>query len=339
MIDHTPEAVVARLGAVQAQDFTGAKWSVGRRLRGVVESDLDRAFTDGTILRTHVLRPTWHLVAPADIRWMLDLTAPRVHGINGTYYRKLELDAAIRGRAAELFARALEGGRACTRDELRAVLEEDGISTAEDFRLVYLLMSAELDGVLCSGPRVGNQFTYMRLDERAPAARVLPREEALAELADRYFTSRGPATDADFARWSGLTITDARQGRGSIAERLTSGAYDGQTYWWAETAGHPLPPAPALLLSVYDEYVAGYKDRGAIVDPLDNERLVRMGNALTHIIVLDTRIAGTWRRVIDKHSVVIEQNLFRDLTGVEVEALAHAAQMVSAFFERSVILR
>lgn len=197
-----PGDVVEWLAAVQAQDYAGAKWALGLRLQDATDDDVEQAFAEGAILRTHLLRPTWHFVTPADIRWMLALTAPRAHAVNADMSRKLELDNALFKRSNAALARALHGGRQLTRDELRGVLQKAGIATDGGLRLGYLLMRAELDGMVCSGARRGKQFTYALLDERAPHAKTLGREEALAELAQRYFVSRGPATVQDFAKRS-----------------------------------------------------------------------------------------------------------------------------------------
>jgi len=202
----TPQALVEWLGAVQAQDFAAAKWALGLRLQGVTDDDIEQAFTDGAILRTHVMRPTWHFVSPADIRWLLALTAPHVRAASAYYNRKLELDDAVFRRTNAVLANALQGGKQLTRDELASALQQAGIATDGEQRVTYIMMRAELDGVICSGARRGKQFTYALLAERAQQARTLDRDEALAELTMRYFTSHGPATIQDFVWWSGLTV-------------------------------------------------------------------------------------------------------------------------------------
>ena len=199
------------LGAVQAQDYHGAKWALALRTRGVDSAALDRAFDAGAFLRTHVMRPTWHFVAPEDLRWLLALTGPRVHAVNAHPYRAFELDAPLFRRAHALLTRALRGGRSLTRLELATALEAGGIA-ARGQRLAYIVMHAEIDALVCSGPMRGKQHTYMLLEERVPPAPALARDEALATLARRYFTSHGPATAHDFAWWSGLTVADAREG-------------------------------------------------------------------------------------------------------------------------------
>ena len=207
-----PVSVVAQLGAVQAQDYAAAKWAVAQRTKGITDAAMDQALADGTIIRTHILRPTWHFVTPADIRWMLALTAPRIHAFSFTYYRKLELDKAIFKRTNTLLIKALQGGKQLTRAELKSVLKKNSITSDDPLRFTYLIIHAELDGVICSGGRRGKQFTYALLDERVLPTKALGRDEALAELAIRYFTSHGPATLKDYIWWSGLTAQDARNG-------------------------------------------------------------------------------------------------------------------------------
>ena len=207
-----PDEVVKWLGAVQAQDYHGAKWALAQRMQGATDARIEKAFTDGAILRTHVMRPTWHFVAPADIRWMLKLTAPRVNAASRYNYRKLELDDAFFHKSNKALARALRGGKQLTRDELRKAVGHVGVATNDLLRFSHILLRAELDGVICSGPRKGKQFTYALLDERTPKSRILARDEALAELTLRYFTSHGPATLQDFVWWSGQATSDARKG-------------------------------------------------------------------------------------------------------------------------------
>src|SRR5262245_16578124 len=187
----SPVEVVRWLGAVQAQEYLLAKWALGLRMVKANDDRIEQAFADGAILSTHAMRPTWHFVAPEDIRWLLMLTGPRVHGVNGTMYRQLDLDTALLSRCNELIADALRGGRQLTRDELGVMLAEKGIA-AEGMHLSYVMMHAELEAVVCSGARRGKQFTYALLDERAPETKSLTHEEALAELVRRYFTSHGP---------------------------------------------------------------------------------------------------------------------------------------------------
>ena len=332
--------VVDWLCAVQAQDYAGAKWALALRMQSATDSDLDRAFAAGDILRTHLMRPTWHFVTPADIRWMLTLTAPRVHVANAFMYRKLELDNATLQRNNAVLADTLQGGRQLTRDELRDALQNAGLAPGDGLRLSYLMMSAELDGVICSGARRGKQFTYALIDERAPQAKMLEREEALVELSRRYFISRGPATVQDFAKWSGLTIADCQRGLNAVKGQLEERIIAGQSYW-----GRPSPPdqqqvsPSAYLLSIYDEYISSYKDSSAIGEAEVGAKLMALGNALTYIMVVDGQIVGNWRRTLSQDAVTIETNPFWPLTPAEDQAVAEAARRYGAFLELPVVFR
>ena len=328
----TAQDVASWLGAVQAQDYAAAKWAVGMRMEKANEIDIEQAFNRGSLLRTHLLRPTWHFVTPADIRWLLTLTAPRVHAVNGTMYRQLELDETVFAQCYRVLVKELQDGQQLTRDELREKLRLAGIATDNLLRVTYIMMWAELERIICSGPRRGKQFTYMLLEERVPPAGPLTRDEALAELSRRYFLSRGPATVADFARWSGLTIADARHGLDAVKNLLVEEVIEGRSYWLPPTA--PITPAAApqaYLLSVYDEYVSGYKDRSAIGEAEVGPKLIALGNALAYIIVVDGQIVGTFRRVLQKKGVTIEANLFRALTEAEDEAMVAAAHRFADF--------
>ena len=334
-----PNEVVGWLGAVQAQDYAGAKWALGLRMQGATDEDIDQALADGSILRTHLLRPTWHFVTPADIRWMLTLTSPRVHAANAFMYSKLELDSSTLKRSNATLARALRNGKQLTRDELRDVLQRAGIATDDRLRLTYIMMFAELTGVICSGARRGKQFTYALLGERAPQAGTLKREEALAELAQRYFVSRGPATVQDFAKWSGLTVNDARHGLEGVKAQLRYELIDGQAYWFSKSRPSAKRVSPtAYLLPTYDEYISGYKDRSAIGKAEVGARWQAMGNDLSNIIVIDGQIVGTWKRALRKDAVVIDTDLFTRLTRAEQQAVSQAAQRYGDFVERPVEL-
>lgn len=328
-----PEEVVAGLGAVQAQDYIGATWALGVRLREGPATLVEEAFTRGAILRTHVLRPTWHFVTPADIRWMLDLTAPRVHQLNRPMYRQLELDESIFRRSHAALIGALDGGKALPRDEVRAVLEQAGIATQGPLRLGYILMEAELERLICSGPRQGNQFTYMLLDERVPHTPTMTREEAVAELVRRYFLSHGPAMVQDFAWWSGLTIADARHALDPCPPGLIQEVIEGQTYWGPNAAPWEATGHQAHLLSNYDEY-GSYKDRSAILDPADADKGV-----FSHSLLLDGHLLGTWKRTIKRRSLEVETAPYRPLTENEQQAVVRAADAYGAFLGVPVLLK
>jgi hypothetical protein len=332
-----PGDVVQWLGAVQAQDYAAAKWAVGLRLQDATDDDIERAFADGAILRTHVMRPTWHFVSPADIRWLLALTAPRVHAGNDYYYHMFGLDDAIFMRSNAVLAKALQGGKQLTRPELVSALKQAGIAT-ENLGFLHIIMHAELDGVICSGARRGKQFTYALLDERAPQAKTLERDEALAELSKRYFTSHGPATLQDFVWWSGLTTADARSGLEMVKSQFMHEVVDGQTYWFSQYA--PLAKdmsQSAYLLPNFDEYIVGYTDRSAVFDASHTKKLDPRGNVLfNHTIVMDGRVVGTWKRTMKKGTVILTPSLFTPLNEAETRALAAAAKRYDAFLDMPV---
>lgn len=336
----SPADVVQWMGAVQAQDYAGAKWAVGQRMEGATDTALDQAFADGTILRTHVMRPTWHFVTPADIRWLLALTAPRVNATNGYRYRELALDDAIFARCNAILERALAGGTHLTRAELASLFRQAGIAT-DDRQITYIMFRAELDGVICNGARRGKQFTYALLDERAPHANPFTRDEALAELTRRYFTSHGPATVRDFVWWSGLTMSDAKTGLAMVKSQLMQDVVDGQTYWCTAPAPIIQEMAPtALLLPNYDEYIVGYSDRRAALAAPPAEHLDARGNILFHhTIVLDGQVVGTWRRTLTKRGVIVEATPFAPLDADEAQAVAVAVERYGRFIGLPAALR
>jgi hypothetical protein len=329
-----PADVVRWLGAVQAQEYSPAKWAIGQRMRRATDEAIERAFAEGEILRTHVLRPTWHFVAPEDIRWMLELTGPRVKASIASYARNVSLDEVTFKRSQKVIERALRGGRHVTRSALRQALQRAGIPT-DGIRAVLMLMRAELDGLICSGPRAGKEFTYALLEERVPRSRALTRDEALMELARRYFTSRGPATLQDFVWWSGLTTADARSGIEMAGNDLSRDVIDGNVCWLPSTKRALRRTAGAAhLLPVYDEYLVAYKDRSAVVD----SRYCKPGTNLLFgsTIVVNGRVAGTWKSTRSEHETLVTLSAFAPLTGRVRRAVDDAARRYGAFLGHAV---
>ena len=335
-----PAKIIDWMGAVQAQDFGAAKWALGLRANGLTDSAIEQAFNAGEILRTHILRPTWHFVTPSDIRWMLMLTSPRVKAFNATYERKFGLEAATFHQSNRVLEQTLQGGKTLTRPQLESALREAGIPT-DDLRAMLLVMRAELDGVICSGPRQGKQFTYALLEERVQPAPQRTRDEALAELSRRYFTSHGPATLADFAWWSGLSKTDARSGLEAAKSQLVSETIEGQTYWFngTATAGQDHPQR-AFLLPCYDEYIVAYADRSAITGRIQPDKLDARGNVLfNNILIIDGQVTGTWKRIPKKDQAIIELNAFTPLPPAEEQAVKAAADQYGAFLGLPVVIK
>jgi hypothetical protein len=339
-----PAEVVRRLGAVQAQDYAGAKWAIALRSRSCVDAVVERAMTDGSIIRTHVLRPTWHFVAPEDVRWMLALTAPRIKAALASYDRKLGLDDAVFRRSNAAIERALRDGKQLTRAELAQALRRARIDVTGSQRLGHLVARAELDAIVCSGARRGKQFTYALLDERVPPTTRPERDEALLMLARRYFATRGPAATSDFAWWSGLRMADAKRAielADSTLERTTVGD---RSYWLdptAPAAASARPRSPtAHLLPNYDEYFIGFKDRSAIGERLRSADLVTGGNALiSYVVVVDGQLVGGWKRVSTNDAVAIDLTLLTPLSGAEHRAIERAAAAYETFLGMPVKVR
>jgi hypothetical protein len=334
-----PEDVVRWLGAVQAQDYGPAKWSIGHRTGAITDAALDRAFADARLLRTHVLRPTWHFVLPADIRWMLQLTGPRVHALNAYYSRQLELDDAVLAQSTAVLVEALRDGHQLTRKELQARLDRAGIATP-GFRMAYILMHAELNAVICSGALSGKQHTYALLDERAPPAKRLTHDEALAELTLRYFTSHGPASVKDFKWWSSLTAAQIKHGLEMVRPQLKREVIDGVTYWF----GVPPPSDPRALPAVhllqgYDEYAVGYSETKYVLDVTGRARSTILDRSVfIGLTIIDTQVAGHWKRTLTKDSVALEVALYAEPDAAQRHALATVVRQHGEFLGLSATL-
>ena len=320
--------------AVQSQDFLGAKWGLGQRTKRASDASIERAYDEGRILRTHVMRPTWHFVLPDDIRWLLDLTAPRVRAILAPYDRKLEIDAALRRRSAKLLAKALRDGQYRTRKEISLIYADGGIE-ATGQRLGHIVSHAELDGLICSGPMRGKQHTYGLLDERASGSRRILGDEALAELALRFFSGHGPATVKDCAWWSGLTQADVRAGIASVGNGLTRESIARTEYYFAPDAGRlSMQGRLVHLLPNYDEYLIAYRDES---QSLARGRVPIRSDALAeHFVMLDGRIVGGWRRTVTKNGFHARVLLFGSHDAEFVEAVHDEFARFSSFLAKPV---
>jgi hypothetical protein len=286
------------------------------------------------------MRPTWHFVLPDDIRWMQELTSPRVKAKMAYYDRKFEVDDATLKRSNAALAKAVRGGNHLTRKEVEGVLEAAGI-TASGQRLGQLIMRAELDALVCSGTMTGKQHTYALVEERAPNARSLPRDDALAELAGRYFTGHGPALVQDFAWWSGLTVADARAGMAMVRPELLSETVNGKKYWFASRSSAARIKNPTVhLLPNYDEYLIAYNDHSAVLEDRAPSGSAALYDVLSrHIVVMDGRVIGGWRRTAGRNEVTIETSLLITLNDIEVAALHEAAGRYSRFIGTPVVVR
>jgi hypothetical protein len=307
----SPADVVAALCAVQAQDYRASLWGIGLRTAGATEADVERAVDARAIVRTWPMRGTLHFVAPEDARWMVRLLAPRVVKRSAGRHRQLGLDEATLHRSRGLLEKALQGDRQLPRREAYAVLERAGIATAAQ-RGVHILGTLAMQGVLCVSGHREKQPTFALLDEWVRTHRDLSGDEALGELAGRYFAGHGPATLADFAWWSGLTLAEAQVGLALAAGTLSETRIDGSAYWHAASgsgASTPKATSPTVhLFPVYDEYTVAYRDRSAFLRAAHAERA---GNGIfSPVVAVGGSIAGTWTRRVTKTRVDVAVDLF-----------------------------
>jgi hypothetical protein len=333
-----PSQAVAWFGAMQAQDYSSAKWAVGLRCYGATDATIEQAIVDKTIVRAWLMRGTLQVVAASDVHWMLALLAPRIIANSARRHQQLELDDATFAHSYEMLTRVLQGGKRLTRSEVMLVLEQAGISTSGQ-RGYHIVRQAGLEGLICFGPIQDKQQTFVLLDEWVPHGRKMERDEALGELAGRYFGSHGPATLQDFVWWSGLPVVDARAGLDTAKTRLHQETIDGQTYWMIPNNAIPKAPSPtAYLLPAYDEYYLGYKARDAVLDPTYDKQEVSSGGVFRPMIVIDGQVVGIWKPTLKEDSVIITPSPFTSLTQAENQALLAAANQYGAFLGLSAVL-
>jgi hypothetical protein len=318
---------------MQAQEYALAKWAIGQRAPGLVDEELDRALADGSIVRTHVLRPTWHFVARDDLRWLLALTGPRVQRSIARRYRDLGLDPRTLARCVSVVTAALKGGGRLTRAEIGEVLDAARIDRSGQ-RLPFILMHCELEAIICSGGLSGKQQTYALVDERVPEGGRFDRDQALAELARRYLAGHGPATVQDLRWWSSLTVADIRDALSMLGPEVVSEEVDGVSFWsLSESRRRYHSESGMELLHTFDELIVGYTQSRFVGDPHAElaraawkERSVPAG-----ILLHDGGIAGVWKRSVKRDAVVIEAFLYESLKPRAAGALAAAAGDLGRF--------
>jgi hypothetical protein len=329
------EEMVAWLGAVQAQDYAGAQWSVGIRLPACTAMDIEKALADRKIVLSWVLRGTLHFVAAPDIRWMLTLLAPGIIKKRASRYRQLGLDEKTFAESKQVLADELQGDRQRTRKDLISSLEDAGIST-EGQRGYHLLGRAGLEGVICFGPKKDRQQTFVLLDEWIPRSPGLDRLTSMAALARRYITSHGPVTLQDFIWWSGLSAADARSALAAAGPDLYTDSIGGRVYWrskWNFPSHHASPKT--VLLPAYDEYLLGYRDRTHAIDPRDADK-VNLINGLALPILVNGKVAGTWKRTPRQKKILISLNYFNPPEEEEEESAIVAAERYGEFMGKPV---
>ena len=343
---------VAWMGAMQAQDYAMAKWAIGVRTPNSTNDAVETAIDRGEILRTHLLRPTWHIISADDFSWLLELTSPGIKASLTSRHKQLGLSEAVISKSEAIIEKALRGGKHKTRKELIAELGEAGIATDEN-RASHLFLRAELDGILCSGATKGGGWTYALCAGRVPKAKSLTREEALAALGERYFSSRGPATLRDFIWWSGLAAADAKRALGMVKPQMCSETIDSLTYWFADSqSGHSTGRATERtaeqesvglgcihLLPAFDELLIGYSDRSASL-PFEHRRKSVSNNGIFRPIVVEGgQVKGTWKRTFKGDKVLVEIELFERPQKNATGALERASERFGRFVDRKVELK
>lgn len=326
-----PKALVWWMGAIQAQDYPMSKWAVGARLQSGSLQTVEEALERGEILRTHVLRPTWHLVAAEDIRWMLKLSAGRIKSAYASYAKVLQSDITEKqyGQFNDLIVRILEGNKSLTRQEIETEVNQRGLKTEE--RLIERLVgNAEIEGVICSGIDKGSKPTYALLNERAPQIAEIHKEEALARLASRYFQSHSPAGLADFFWWSGLSLTEAKQAIGLIQSELVKDSdnlFVHESY--KETA--PLQSDILHLLPSFDEYLISYKDRTAVLELEHHPKAFNRFGTFYPVILHNGKVVGNWNKTVKKGQVAIETTFFDPKHRISRKLIAKAEDRYKSF--------
>jgi hypothetical protein len=335
------QQLLRRLGVVQSQDYGPAGWSLGQRVPGLTQDDIDLAYGKGELLRTHLLRPTWHFVLPGELRRLLQVTGTRVSAAGQPRLRQLDLGPDLVDRGHRLIGGALAGGHRLTRKQLTDLLAAAGLPL-DGSQLGHLLMQAELAGLVCSGGLVGKQHSYALVDERVPAAPELTDDEALAALTLQYFGSHGPATAKDFQWWASLPLTQVRRGLDLVGSQLQQGELDelgGVPCWWAAEAPRPAEPPPVLLLQGFDEYTVAYTqskyvfDRAGLLPDLPGGRPV-----YNLVVVIDSKLGGAWKRTLTRDRVLTEVVLYAPLDRDHRLALDQQVQAHARFLGREPVL-
>jgi hypothetical protein len=323
---------------MQAQDFAGAKWSIGLRLPGCTEADIDEAIEQRSIIRTWALRGTLHIVAARDVHWLLALLAPRLHKTQAAYYRKYGLtDVAFR-KSQDIMRRVLQGGNTCTRKELLQEIHDGGISV-EDIRANFILLRASIDGVICSGPRQGKEYTFVLLDDWVKPPEPISREDALAALARCYFKGHGPATLQDYMWWSGLSRTEAQEGIDAAARSLTSFEAEGGQYIMGRGKVEPVKDTQVHMLPGFDELLLGYTDRSASLDAAYVSRIAANKNGLfSATLVQEGEVIGAWRRTIAKDKVTVTIEPFTAFSKARHKAVVQAVKRYGSFLNMTPVV-
>ena len=327
----TPGNLVKWMGAMQAQDYPASLWAIGLRIHGISEKDVEKVIANKKIIRTWPMRGTLHFVAPEDVRWMLQLLTPRIVARSAGIYKTAGLDDKIFSKSRKLIAKELEGDKQLTRAEIYALLEKAKVSTGAQ-RGLHILGRLAQEGLICLAARKGKQQTFSLLEEWVPKAKILQGDEALNEIALRYFSSHGPATVYDFSWWSGLTTTEAKKALQMAQHSLVKQTKEGRDYWSGKnTEAYGEALEKTYLLPNFDEYAVGYTDRQALVDDANERRVKTSFSFLNASIITNGKITGFWKRSLTKDEVLLEAKVFSTLSKTAMRSLEAEAKRYGNF--------
>jgi hypothetical protein len=325
-----PDQVVSWMGAIQAQDLPMSLWAVGVRMRKASMSSVATALNRGTILRTHLLRPTWHLVPARDLGWMLDLTAPQVRKGVAARHRQLGLTTPAIKKSNDIIERTIATLGGATRAQLIEALVAAGFPI-RDNRMAHLLMLAELDQLMCSGPIVDDGPTYALMSERVKRPVRMERDEALRTLVTRFLNSHGPATHKDYAWWSGLAMRDVHRSFDMVRRKCGVSLVDGREYWHRrDLRDVARGMEAAILLPAYDEFTIAYVDRTESIVG-GRARAISGNGVFRPMVVVDGKVVGIWRRGRTKRGFTIQVSVFERPSSADKAGLERAAERYAAF--------
>lgn len=332
----TAKEVTAWMGAMQAQDYSMSKWAMGIRLKIATEDSINNEINSGRILRTHLLRPTWHFVSDDDIYWILRLTGPRIKASLSTRDKQLELTDGVYNKCNRILERSLRDNNHQTREELILELKRSKINVEEN-RASHIFMRAEIDGLICSGRQKNGKPTFAILGEWVPVHKKFNKDEALKELACRYFISHGPATINDFNWWSGLKMSDVKLALEYNKDILRSEVILNQTYWMAENNFKPASSCnEVFLLPSYDEFLISYRDRSASLPTGLNKKVISDNGIFFPTIMQNGQVIGAWKRNIKNNRLIITSKLFKPGTISQDKILLRGIKRYSDFIGKTI---
>lgn len=329
----TVKEIVGWMGAMQAQDYAMSKWAIGARLPNSTEKEIEHAADNGDIIRTHLLRPTWHFVSAEDIYWLLELTAPRIKASLKSRHNELELTESILKKSNTIIKGMLTGGNHLTREELVSEIVKAKIPV-DNNRASHLLMQAELDGIICSGAIKNKKQTYVLISERVADTNNLTREQALEKIARKYFNSHCPATLYDFVWWSGLSVSDARIALEMVKSDFVSEKIGTETYWFTNSFSLSQKDNSAYLLPAFDEFLISYKDRSASFQFVNQKKVVSENGIFRPVIVINGHVMGIWKRTVKKEKLIVETFFFQSQNKVVKSLVEKAALDYGHFLDK-----